>query len=325
MQYKTLGKSGLLVSRLGLGMMSYGDTSRRQWHLDYAEAEPIVRCAAEAGVTFFDTADMYDLGASEIATGKLLSTIFSKREEYVLATKVYFPLTDSPNDRGLSRRHIFAAVDASLRRLNSDYIDLYQVHRWDYSTPIEETMEALHDVVKAGKVRYLGASSMFAWQFASAQFTARLARTTPFISMQNLYNLAYREEEREMMPFCRANGVGIVPYSPLARGLLARRADSESRHTARSDSDPLAEQHRNANDADVVAALQKVALARGQEPSQLALAWLLAKDAVTAPIVGATEVRHVRSALASLEITLDGSEIEELESPYRPHPVVGHD
>jgi 1-deoxyxylulose-5-phosphate synthase len=325
MQYTNLGKSGLVVSRLGLGMMSYGDTSRRQWHLDYAGAEPIVRCAADGGITLFDTADMYDLGASEIVTGRLLSAIFPNREDYVLATKLYYPMSDSPNGRGLSRKHIFAAVDDSLRRLNSDYIDLYQIHRWDSLTPIEETMDALHDVVKSGKVRYLGASSMFAWHFATAQYTAKLAGTTQFISMQNLYNLAYREEEREMIPFCHATGVGILPYSPLARGLLARSSEPDGLNTVRGKNDPLAEKHHNANDADVVNALRMIASARGLQPSQIALAWLLAKDTVTAPIIGATNIGHMNSALAATDITLSDGEIEQLEQPYQPHPIVEPD
>jgi aryl-alcohol dehydrogenase-like predicted oxidoreductase len=244
MQYTNVGTSGLVVSRLGLGMMSYGDRSRRQWHLDFDTAEPIVRCAAEGGITLFDTADMYDLGASEIVTGKLLSTIFPDREDYVLATKLYYPMSASPNDRGLSRKHVFAAVDASLRRLDTEYIDLYQIHRWDYLTPIDETMDVLHDVVKSGKVRYPGASSMFAWQFATAQHAAKLAGTTPFISMQNMYNLAYREEEREMIPFCRATGVGVFPYSPLARGLLARTLRPDDAKSRRGNDDPLADQRR---------------------------------------------------------------------------------
>ena len=325
MQYTNVGTSGLVVSRLGLGMMSYGDTSRRQWHLDFEGAEPIVRCAAEGGITFFDTADMYDLGASEIVTGRLLSAIFPNREDYVLATKLYYPMSESPSDRGLSRKHVLAAVDASLRRLGTDYIDLYQIHRWDNATPIAETMDALHDVVKTGKVRYLGASSMFAWQFATAQYTARLAGTTRFISMQNMYNLAYREEEREMIPFCRASGVGIFPYSPLARGLLARPLRPDGAKSRRGQNDPLADQREDENDVNIVEAQQQIAAERGLPLSQVALAWLLSKEVVTAPIVGATSVEQMKSALESSDIALDESEISRLEQPYRARAIEGHD
>jgi aryl-alcohol dehydrogenase-like predicted oxidoreductase len=303
-------------------MMSYGVRSSRQWHLTQDEAEPIVRQAVEAGVTFFDTADMYDLGASEEVTGRLLTKLFADREDYVLATKVFYPMGDGPNDGGLSRKHILAAVDASLRRLGVDYIDLYQIHRWDPATPIAETMAALHDVVRAGKARYIGASSMYAWQLAKAQHTAEAHGWTRFVSMQNHYNLAYREEEREMIPSCLDQGVGILPYSPLARGLLARTANTTS---VRVGNDPLADDFYGEGDLAVVAAVREVAAARGVPPAQVALAWLLARPGVVAPIVGATKPRHVADAVAALDLRLTEAEVDRLETGYRPHPILGHD
>jgi aryl-alcohol dehydrogenase-like predicted oxidoreductase len=323
--YVKVGKSGLSVSRIGLGMMSFGDTSRRAWHLSVEAARPIVRCAAESGVTFFDTADMYDRGASEDVTGELLAEVFPTREDYVLATKVYYPMGEGPNDGGLSRKHILTAVDASLRRLGTDYIDLYQIHRWDARTPIAETLQTLDDVVQAGKVRYLGASSMFAWQFAKAQYTARAASGAGFVSMQNLYNLAYREEEREMIPLCRELGVGVFPYSPLARGLLAgSRIRGAVGTTIRGGADPLAEQHYADDDFAIVDALRVVAQARGLPPAQIALAWLIDKPGVTAPIVGATKLTHLQDAVAAVDVHLDQAEIHDLEAAYRPHRVLGH-
>jgi 1-deoxyxylulose-5-phosphate synthase len=325
MRYQRLGNSGLTVSRIALGMMSYGDTSRRNWHLDAAAAEPIVRRATEAGVTFFDTADMYDDGASENVTGQLLRTLFSNREDYVLASKVYYPTGPGQNDGGLSRKHIMAAIDASLRRLGTDYLDLYQIHRWDYATPIEETMTTLHDLVRAGKVRYLGASSMFGWQFATAQHAASTAGLTRFVSMQNHYNLAYREEEREMIPQCIDQGVGVIPYSPLARGLLAgTRERGGDPTTRRAAADPLAAETYTDDDFDVVDALRTVARDRELPPAQIALAWLLHKPGVTAPIVGATKLHHLDDALAAVEQDLAPDEIATLEGPYRPHRVLGH-
>jgi 1-deoxyxylulose-5-phosphate synthase len=324
-RYQRLGTSGLSVSRIALGMMSYGDTSRRAWHLDADRAEPIVRRAVESGVTFFDTADMYDGGASETVTGRLLGKLFAKRDDYVLATKVYYPTGPGPNDAGLSRKHILSAIDDSLRRLNTDYLDLYQIHRWDDATPIEETMTALHDLVQAGKVRYLGASSMFAWQFAKAQHAAEIRGLTRFTSMQNHYNLAYREEEREMIPLCVDQGVGVIPYSPLARGLLAgTRERGGQPATARAGNDPLADETHTDEDFDVVDALRQLAHARRLPPAQLALAWLLHKAAITAPIVGATKLRHLEDALAAVEIDLAGDEVATLEKPYRPHRTLGH-
>ncbi|WP_326725832.1 MULTISPECIES: aldo/keto reductase [unclassified Streptomyces] len=324
MQYTRLGNSGLIVSRLGLGMMSYGNTSRRAWHLTEEEAEPIVRHAVEAGVTLFDTADMYDRGASEEVTGRLLAKLFDDRDDYVLATKVYYSMSEKPGARGLSRKHILASVDASLRRLGTDHIDLYQIHRWDDETPIEETMEALDAVVRAGKVRYLGASSMYAWQFAKAQYTAALAGGTRFAAMQNHYNLIYREEEREMIPLCLDQGVGILPYSPLARGFLAgSRARGDEHTTTRSGTDPLADTLYTEADFDIIDTLRTVASELGLPPAQTALAWLLGKEGVSAPIVGATRRTHLQDAVAALDVTLSPEQVERLEADYRPHPVAG--
>jgi aryl-alcohol dehydrogenase-like predicted oxidoreductase len=325
MEYTRLGSSGLQVSRIGLGMMSYGDQATRQWHLDEAAAEPIVRHAVEAGITFFDTADMYSGGASEQITGRLLSKLFPRREDYVLATKVFYPTGPGPNDRGLSRKHILAGIDASLERLGTDYVDLYQIHRWDDHTPIAETMAALHQVVQAGKARYLGASSMYAWQFAAAQHAAQAAGSSRFVSMQNHYNLVYREEEREMIPLCRDQGVGVIPYSPLARGLLAgsrRRRDQQ--HTVRAGADPLADEMYDETDYDVVDVVCTTADGRGLPPAQLALAWLLGNPAVSAPIVGATKLAHLEDAIAAVDVTLSEHERNQLEGPYRPHRVLGH-
>jgi aryl-alcohol dehydrogenase-like predicted oxidoreductase len=298
-------------------MMSYGDKTSRGWHLDEKEAEPIVRQAVEGGVTFFDTADMYDGGMSEVVTGRLLGRLFARRDDYVLATKVYYPMGPGPTDRGLSRKHIMAGIDASLKRLGTDHVDLYQIHRFDYETPVEETMEALHDVVRAGKARYLGASSMHAWQFAKMQHLA----PTRFVSMQNHYNLVYREEEREMIPLCRDQGVGIIPWSPLARGLLARAPE---RSTTRAGNDPYAGELYDSADLNVVGAVRAVADERGLPPAQIALAWLLSRPGVNAPIIGATKPHHLEDAVAAVHVTLAGEEIAALEAPYAPHPVRGH-
>ena len=325
MKYTRLGSSGLKVSRIALGMMSYGSKTERAWHLGEDEAEPIVRRAVEAGVTFFDTADVYSDGLTEEITGRLLAKLFGRRDDYVLATKVYFPTGPGPNDRGLSRKHVLAAIDASLTRLGTDHVDLYQVHRWDDETPIGETMEALHDVVRAGKARYLGASSMYAWQFAKAQHTATAAGWTRFTSMQNHYNLVYREEERETIPLCLDQGVGCIPWSPLARGLLAgNRERGGTRRTVRAGADPLADDMYGDDDFDVVDVVRAVAAERGASPAQVALAWLLGKPAVTAPIVGATRLGHLEEAVGAVEVTLSDDEVARLEAPYRPHPVLGH-
>ncbi|HEY7488688.1 MAG TPA: aldo/keto reductase [Streptosporangiaceae bacterium] len=325
MEYLRLGSSGLQVSRICLGMMSFGHRGQRAWHLDEAEAEPIVRRAVEAGVTFFDTADTYDDGASEEVTGRLLAKLFPNRDDYVLATKVYFPMGPGRNDRGLSRKHILSAIDASLTRLGADYVDLYQIHRWDHETPIEETMAALHEVVRAGKARYIGASSMYAWQFAKAQYTADRAGWTRFVSMQNHYNLAYREEEREMIPLCLDQGVGVLPYSPLARGLLGgNRTRDGQRRTVRAGSDPLAESRVADEDFDVVEALQAVADARGLPAARVALAWLLGRPGVIAPIVGVTKIGYLDDAVAALDVSLSADEVTRLAAVYRPRAVQGH-
>ncbi|HZD69325.1 MAG TPA: aldo/keto reductase [Actinomycetes bacterium] len=320
-----LGGSGLHVSRLCLGMMGYGDDSDRPWVLDETAAEPLVRRAVEAGVTFFDTADVYSRGASEVATGRLLRKLIG-RDEVVVATKVFGEMTPGPNGRGLSRKHVLAAIDASLQRLGMDYVDLYQIHRLDPHTPLEETMEALHDVVKAGKARYIGASSMYAWQFAKAQRVAERHGWTRFVSMQNHYNLVYREEEREMIPQCIDQGVGVIPWSPLARGFLAgTRTREGERRTTRAETDRFTDHlYGRPEDFDVVDRLVEVAAKRGVPPAQMALAWLLHKPGVTAPIVGATRVGHVEDALAAAELELSREEIALLEEPYLPHPVLGH-
>ena len=307
-------------------MMSYGSQAERAWHLDEAAAEPIVKAAIDGGVTFFDTADTYSNGVTEEITGHLLARLFDRREDYVLATKVYFPMGPGPNDRGLSRKHVLAAIDASLRRLGTDYVDLYQIHRWDYQTPIEETMEALHEVVLAGKARYIGASSMFAWQFAKAQNLAEHHGGTRFASMQNHYNLIYREEEREMIPLCADQGVAVLPYSPLARGVLAgNRGRQGELRTTRAGDDPLSDERYNSpGDFDVVDRLAEVAAEQGAPSAQVALAWLLSRPAVTAPIVGATRLGHISDALAAVQLTLTEEEVHRLEEPYLPHRVLGH-
>ncbi|MFI7439747.1 aldo/keto reductase [Nonomuraea indica] len=323
MEYTRLGATGLQVSRICLGMMSYGDPDRQEWALPQERAEPIVRRAAEAGVTFFDTADVYSDGQSEVVTGKMLRAIFPRREDYVLATKVYFPMGEGRNDRGLSRKHIHAAIDASLRRLGTDYVDLYQIHRWDDHTPIEETMEALHEVVKAGKARYLGASSMWAWQFAKAQHVAQVNGWTRFAAMQPHYNLLYREEEREMLPLCADQGVGVIPWSPLARGVLARAgASGSSASTARTGSDPRIDAlYDPDNDRVIVDRVAQLARERELPPARVALAWLLHQPTVTAPIVGATRDAHVDDAVAAVSVGLSDKELAFLAEPYRPREV----
>jgi 1-deoxyxylulose-5-phosphate synthase len=325
MRYVNLGATGLRVSRVCLGMMSFGNDSDRPWVLDEAAAEPIVRAAAEGGVTFFDTADTYSAGASEVATGRLLGKLFT-REEVVVATKVFMPMTPGENGGGLSRKHVLSAIDASLRRLGMDYVDLYQIHRWDPRTPIEETMGALHEVVRMGKARYIGASSMFAWQFAKAQHVAERAGLTRFVSMQNHYNLLYREEEREMIPQCIDQSVGVIPWSPLARGVLAgNRTRSGENLTTRAGTDQFTDYlYAQPTDFDVVERVAEVAGERGVPPAQVALAWLLQKPGVTAPIVGATKLGHLQDALAAEQLELSEQEIERLEEPYVPHPVLGH-
>ncbi|TDB91340.1 aldo/keto reductase [Actinomadura sp. KC216] len=325
MEQVRLGTTGTKVSRICLGMMSYGDPSKRAWILDEENAEPIVRQAVEAGVTFFDTADVYAEGTSEELTGHLLPKFFAQRDDYVLATKVCLPMGPGPNDRGLSRKHIMASIDDSLRRLGVDHVDLYQIHRWDYGTPIEETMEALHDVVKAGKARYIGASSMFAWQFAKAQHVADTHGWTRFVTMQNHYNLIYREEEREMIPLCLDQGVGLIPWSPLARGMLAgNRERGGERKTVRSQNDAYGDSLYTDDDFDVVDVVREVAGERGVPAAQIALAWLLGRPGVTAPIFGATKLTHLQDAIAAERLELDEKEVARLEAPYQPHPILGH-
>jgi aryl-alcohol dehydrogenase (NADP+) len=328
MDYTRLGRTGLKVSRICLGCMTYGTSKWRDWVLDEEASRPFIQRALELGINFFDTADMYSLGVSEEVLGRALKDL-ARREEVVVATKVYFPVGEVPNSRGLSRKHIFDAIDASLRRLGMDHVDLYQIHRFDPETPIEETLEALHDLVRAGKVRYIGASSMFAWQFAKALYTADLRGWTRFVSMQNHYNLVYREEEREMLPLCREEGIGVIPWSPLARGFLAgnrRRGDEPGGETRRAQSDSFAHQlYYQPEDYDVVDRVVAVAGQRGVKPAQIALAWLLHQPGVTAPIVGASKMEHLEDAVAALGIRLDEEERKSLEEPYRPHRVLGHE
>jgi aryl-alcohol dehydrogenase (NADP+) len=324
MQYLNLGSTGLKVSRICLGMMTYGTPKWRPWVLDEETSRPFVKRALELGINFFDTADMYSDGVSEEVLGRAIRD-FARREDVVIATKVFYPTGPGVNDRGLSRKHIFYAIDASLTRLGMDYVDLYQIHRYDPETPIEETLEALNDVVRVGKARYIGASSMFAWQFAQALAISDRRGYARFVSMQNHYNLAYREEEREMLPLCRAEGIGIIPWSPLARGLLAgKRRAGQAGDTTRAKSDAYSSQLYE--DADLVVADRVVETARrqGVPAARIALAWLLSRPGVTAPIVGATRIEHLEDAVASLEISLSDEETRFLEEPYRPHPVRGH-
>jgi aryl-alcohol dehydrogenase-like predicted oxidoreductase len=306
-------------------MMSFGDDSERPWVLDEGAAEPIVKAAVDGGVTFFDTADTYSGGASEVATGRLVGKLLA-RDEVVIATKVFMPMTPGENGKGLSRKHILSAIDASLDRLGMDYVDLYQIHRWDNRTPIEETMEALHDVVRSGKARYIGASSMFAWQFAKAQHVAERNGWTKFVTMQNHYNLIYREEEREMLPQCIDQGVAVIPWSPLARGVLAgNRNRAGDKHTTRSETDGFTDYlYNQPTDFDVVDRVTEVADDLGVSPAQVALAWLLHKPGVTAPIVGATRLDHLSDALAAEALQLGDDVMKRLEEPYVPHPVLGH-
>ena len=324
MDYVNLGRTGLSVSRVCLGCMTYGVPERgaHPWSLDEEKSRPFFQRALELGINFFDTANTYSDGTSEEIVGRALRD-FARREEIVLATKVFYPMREGPNARGLSRKSIMIEIDASLRRLGTDYVDLYQIHRWDEHTPIEETLEALHDVIKAGKARYIGASSMFAWQFSKAQYLARQNGWTPFVSMQNHYNLLNREEEREMMPLCEAEGVGVVPWSPLARGRLTR---DWTETTNRLEKDEFGKTlYVGTEDADrrVIARVAEVAAQRGMPRAQVALAWLLQKPFITAPIVGASELHHLDDAVAALSLKLTPEEIAALEEPYVPHSVVG--
>ncbi len=324
MEHIRLGQTGLRVSRICLGMMTYGSTSWRDWVLDEDASRPFVQRALEAGITFFDTADVYSLGASEEVLGRAIRD-FAQRDEVVIATKVYNPMGPGANNRGLSRKHIMESIDRSLRRLGMDYVDLYQIHRWDRETPIEETLEALHDVVKAGKARYIGASSMSAWQFTKALYLADQHNWTRFVSMQNHYNLVYREEEREMLPLCRSEGIGVIPWSPLARGFLAgNRPKGTQGETTRAKSDEFAHRMYQEDDYQVVDQVEAVARERGVKPAQIALAWLLQQTGITAPIVGASKMTHLDDALEAVNISLTSDEMKQLEAPYRPHPVLGH-
>jgi aryl-alcohol dehydrogenase-like predicted oxidoreductase len=346
MDYVNLGTAGLKVSRLCLGCMSYGTSQWRPWVLDEDASRPFFRRAIEHGITFFDTADMYSLGVSEEVTGRALKE-FTTRDQVVIATKAFYQVGRGPNDRGLSRKHLLDAIDNSLRRLGTDYVDLYQIHRWDYTTPIEETLQALDDIVRSGKARYIGASSMFAYQFSKALHVADTRGWMRFVSMQNHYNLAYREEEREMIPLCRQEGIGLIPWSPLARGLLAgtrRREDASpvDRNSARFGTGSATGQFEGATprarsdayarelyyqdaDFDVAQRCVDVASKRGVPPAQIALAWLLHKPSVVAPIVGATRIEQVDQAVGAVSVKLDADEMKYLEEPYRPHPILGHE
>ncbi len=327
MKYKNLGNTGLSVSRICLGTMTYGSKDWRAWILDEAESRPFYARALEAGINFFDTADVYSNGVSEEVLGRAIRDLVPNREDVVIATKCFFGTHEQKRNRwGLSRKHIFDACDRSLQRLGMDHIDLYQIHRFDYRTPIEETMEALNDLVRAGKVRYLGASSMHAWQFAKCQYTAQANGWSKFVSMQNHYNLVYREEEREMIPLCIDQGVGLIPWSPLARGFLAgNRTRTDGKRTIRAETDGFADAlYIMESDFDVAEANAAVAARHGVSPAQTALAWMLTKPGITAPIVGASKLHHLEDALAALDLTLTDEDIEALEAPYQPHPVLGH-
>jgi aryl-alcohol dehydrogenase (NADP+) len=322
MEYVKLGSTGLEVSPICLGCMSYGEPGRgpHPWSLDEEASRPFFRRAIEAGINFFDTADVYSAGSSEEITGRALRD-FARREEIVLATKVHGRMRPGPNGAGLSRKAIMTGIDASLARLGTDYVDLYQIHRWDATVPVEETLEALHDVVKAGKARYIGASSMYAWQFSKALYLASQHGWTRFATMQNHYNLLYREEEREMLPLCADQGIGVIPWSPLARGRLTRDWDAA---TARSETDSFGQSLYAAEDRQIVAQVTRIAEARGVPQAQIALAWLASRPAVTAPIIGATRPEHLDDAVASLGIRLTPAEIDQLENPYVPHRIAGH-
>ena len=325
MEYVKLGNTGMKVSKICLGTMTYGKpTERWPWALNEQESRPFIQKALELGINFFDTADMYSYGTSEEVVGNLLKE-FVKRDDVVIATKVFNPMGPLPNDGGLSRKHIMSSIDNSLRRLKTDYVDLYQIHRWDYETPIEETMEALHDVVKAGKARYIGASSMFSWQFAKALYTADLHGWTRFVSMQPHYNLLYREEEREMIPLCLDQKIAVIPWSPLARGLLTGKRSKERNETLRAKTDQFGKiLYCSENDFEIVNRLGEIATRRGLPDSQVALAWMLSKPAITAPIIGASKPGHLEDAVAALSVKLTDEEIIKLEELYLPHPVLGH-
>ena len=326
MDYTNLGSTGLKVSRICLGTMTYGSKKWREWVLEEEESRPFIRRALELGINFFDTADMYSVGVSEEILGRALKEFGPTRDKVVIATKVFNPMGDDPNQRGLSRKHIMHAVDDSLRRLGTDYIDLYQIHRFDYATPIEETMEALHDIVKAGKALYLGASSMFAYQFAKMLGTSDALSLTRFVTMQNHYNLIYREEEREMLPLCREEGIGVIPWSPLARGFLAGNRTKENYgETVRAKTDDYAQKlYYQDSDFTVVQRVSEIAKKRAVPNAEVALAWILAQPGVTAPIIGASKMHHLEDAVSALKLKLTDEELRSLEEPYVPHAVLGH-
>lgn len=325
MQYTRLGSTGMTASRLALGMMTYGDPKSREWALDEEGSRPLIKRAVELGFTFFDTADVYSNGVSEEITGRALKDFGPPRDQVVIATKVFGAMGDDPNQRGLSRKHIMHAIDDSLRRLGTDYVDLYQIHRFDRATPIEETLEALSDIVRAGKALYIGASSMFAWQFAQMLACSDANGFSRFVTMQNHYNLIYREEEREMLPLCRAEGIGVIPWSPLARGLLTRpRGEMDATLRAKTDAFGKELYVRDESDAAIIDAVTEIARKRGVPNAQVALAWLLAQPGITAPIIGANKMSHLDDAAAALELTLDDHELGALGAPYLPHQVRGH-
>jgi aryl-alcohol dehydrogenase-like predicted oxidoreductase len=321
MEYGRLGTTGATISRLCLGMMTYGSKSWRQWVLEESEARPFVQRAIEAGINFFDTADMYSLGESERITGKLLKE-YARRDEILIATKVFNPMSDRPNDQGLSRKHIIQSVEGSLKRLGVDYIDLYQIHRGDPNTPIEESLAALDSLVRSGKVLYLGASSMFAWQFLKMLEFQKQNGLARFVTMQNHYNLVYREEEREMVPLCLAEGIGMVPWSPLARGFLAGNRKGEG--TTRAKTDDLAQKYYKDSDYVVVDRVEEIARQREVKPAQVALAWMLSKPVVSAPIIGASKSYQLEDAIGAIGLKLTEDEIKRLEEPYEPHTILGH-
>jgi 1-deoxyxylulose-5-phosphate synthase len=325
MEYTRLGSTGMKVSRICLGCMSYGGpTERWPWALPEQESRPFIQRALELGINFFDTADVYSNGTGEEILGKALRDFAAPRDEVVIATKVFFEMSSGPNDRGLSRKHILSSIDASLKRLGMDYVDLYQIHRWDYETPIEETMETLNDIVRAGKARYIGASAMFAWQFAKALYTSDLHGWTRLVSMQPHYNLIYREEEREMLPLCQDQKIAVIPYSPVAKGLLTRKPNKARNETLRAQTDAIGRRLYNEEDLKIAQQVYDVAEARGLPMAQIAMAWILSKPVVTSPIIGATRPHHLDDAVAALSVQLTSQEIQHLEGAYQPHPVLGY-
>ncbi len=324
MEYIRFGASGMKVSRMCIGCMSYGAPNEQwPWALNEEQSRPFIQRALELGINFFDTANVYSGGTSEEIVGKALRD-FAPRDEVVIATKVFFPMGSGPNDRGLSRKHILSSIDASLKRLGVDYVDLYQIHRWDYDTPIEETLEALHDVVRSGKARYIGASAMYAWQFSKALYTADVNGWTRFVSMQPHYNLIYREEEREMLPLCKDQKIAVIPYAPVAKGLLTRKPSKQQTESLRHQTDAIQKRMYNEEDLAIAQRVSDIAEARGLPMAQVALAWVLSKPVVTSPIIGATKTYHLDDAAAAVSVQLSPDEIHHLEEAYQPHPVIGY-